>query len=193
MKRFEVLQQITVLTNKYEVLAANSGELLAFAEQAKLKLREKISFFASSQKTDLLFTLRAEKVMDIHGRYLVEDAAGNLLGSFKKDFGKSLLVSTWSLQDVSGNVSFKFAEENLLLAILRRTSDFIPFVGDLINFFPYHFQITDNKSGIVVGRFAKTALIRDRYELSLADSAWESLDARVFMAMAIGLDALQSR
>lgn len=191
--RIQIQQKITVLTNKYEISDVENGAPLAFAEQAKMKIREKISFYADEQKTDLKFTLRAEKVMDLHGRYFIEDAAGVLIGSFKKDFGRSLFSSTWLVSDATGNQVFTFAEENALLAILRRISDFIPFVGDLIKIFPYHFAITTGAANTLVGRFAKTAVVRDRYVLSMADEAWAMLDSRVLMGMAVGLDALQSR
>ncbi|MEY3408102.1 MAG: hypothetical protein RL038_1163 [Actinomycetota bacterium] len=191
--RIQFQQQITVLTNKYEISEADSNTPLAFAEQAKMKIREKISFYRDSQKTELLFTFRAEKVMDIHGNYFIEDQNGILIGSFRKDFGRSLFSSTWLVSDASGNLVFTFAEENAALAVLRRISDFIPFVGELIKFFPYHFAITAGSSSQKVGRFAKTAVVRDRYLMSLEDEAWEKLDARVFMAIGVGLDALQSR
>ncbi len=191
--RIQVQQKITVLTNKYEVSDAESNQLLAYAEQAKMKIREKISFFANEQKSELAFTMRAEKVMDIHGRYFIEDANGVLIGAFRKDFGRSLLSSTWLVEDAQGNQVFTFAEENPLLAILRRLADVIPFVGDFIKLFPYHFAITQVGGTTPVGRFAKTAVVRDRYVLSMTDEAWVVLDSRVLMAMAVGLDALQSR
>ena len=195
--RFFVQQKITVLTNRYEVCeplaSGENGAVMAFAEQAKMKIREKITFFRDSTKAETLFSLRAEKVLDIHGNYLVEDGSGALLGGFRKDFKKSLLQSSWIIFDANRNDLFRVEEESAVLAILRRVSDFIPFVGDLIKFFPYHFSMIDAKSGAIVGRYAKIAIIRDRYSMSVNDDAWSGVDSRIMMAMAVGLDALQSR
>ena len=84
--RFFVQQKITVLTNRYEVCeplaSGENGPVMAFAEQAKMKIREKITFFRDSTKAETLFSLRAEKVLDIHGKYFVEDASGALVGGF---------------------------------------------------------------------------------------------------------------
>ena len=195
--KLAIQQKLTVLTNKYEIrdasAGANPGQVVAFAEQAKMKIREKISFYTDSSKSTLNFTMRAEKVLDIHGKYLIEDASGVLLGSIKKDFQKSILVSSWLVMDASDRIVFRFEEDNALIAILRRLSDFIPFVGDLIKFFPYHFGVMDANSGASVGRYVKVSLIRDSYILNMNDEAWATIDSRVLMGMSIALDALQSR
>ena len=195
--KFAVQQKITVLTNKYEIRDAatgdESGQLLAYVEQAKMKIREKISFYSDSAKSQLLFTMRAEKVLDIHGKYLIEDVDGKLLGAIKKDFQKSLFQSSWLVIDTQDRVVFRFEEDNLVVAILRRLSEFIPFVGDLIKFFPYHFGVLNPTDGQSVGRYQKVSVIRDRYILNMQDDAWASVDSRVLMGMAIALDALQSR
>jgi hypothetical protein len=137
--------------------------------------------------------MRAEKVLDIHGKYLIEDANGSLLGAIKKDFQKSLFQSSWLVLDKEDRIVFRFEEDNLVIAILRRLSDFIPIVGDLIKFFPYHFGVLSPADGQAVGRYQKVSVIRDRYVLNMQDDAWNSVDSRVLMGMAIALDALQSR
>ena len=86
--RFFVQQKITVLTNRYEVCeplaSGENGPVMAFAEQAKMKIREKITFFRDSTKAETLFSLRAEKVLDIHGKYFVEDL-GSTNGTYLND------------------------------------------------------------------------------------------------------------
>lgn len=199
--RLIVEQKITAFTNKYAVYAVTpdgvKGDLIAFAQQKRLAFKEKVMFYSDEAKTQLVFTFRAEKVMDVHGRYFVEDPSGQLLGSFKKDFAKSLLNSTWLMLDTSGETKIVISESNKMLAILRRFAGLIPIVGELVDilmtFFRYHFVFTDVLSNQPVGRYQKTTLIRDHYLLSVADEAYAKEDWRVFAAMAVGLDALQSR
>lgn len=199
--RLVVEQKITAFTNKYDVYQATAdgtkGPLVAFAQQKRLAFKEKVTFYADEAKTKVAFTFRAEKVLDVHGRYLVEDENGKVLGSFKKDFTKSLLNSTWDILDSSDNPKLHITESNKTLAILRRFLGFVPVVGDLFEivllFFRYHFVFTDSASGQAVGRYQKTTLLRDHYLLSMPDEAYASTDWRVLAAMAVGLDALQSR
>lgn len=195
-----VEQKITAFVNKYAVYGANpdgsKAGLIAFVQQKRFAFKEKVSFYSDTSKTQLLFTFRAEKVLDVHGRYFVEDANGQLIGSFRKQFGKSLLNSTWNILDTSDTPYITVRESNQFLAIFRRFCGFIPYLGDLaeliVLLFRYHFVFLDN-NGAEAGRYQKTTLIRDHYRLDMTDEAYQATDWRVLAAMAVALDALQSR
>jgi hypothetical protein len=196
-----VEQKITPLVNKYVVHQANpdgtKGPLLAFAQQKRLAFKEKVEFWADEQKSQLAFTMQAEKVMDIHGRFFVADPHGNRIGAFKKEFKQSLVVSTWSIVDENGDAKVRIAESNAALAILRRFGGEIPLVGIFVElvvmFLKYHFDLTDMHTNEKVGRYVKTKLFYDHYQLLMDDAAYEQQDPRVLAALAVALDALQSR
>ena len=199
--RLIIEQKITAFVNKYKILDANesgeAGEMKALAQQKRLAFKEKVIFYSDEKKTQAEFTFRAEKVMDVHGKYFVEDMSGNVLGMFRKEFKKSLLVSSWVLIDKNGTELFRVKESNVTIAVLRRFIGFVPLVGDLLdlamNFFKYHFSFTNLSDDIEIGQYKKTTLFRDYYSLSVTDDAWAKLDWRVFAAMGVALDALQSR
>ncbi len=199
--RLEIRQKLTAFVNKYQVLtppaADNPGGLVALAQQKRLAFKEKVMFYTDEKRDKLSFTFRAEKVLDVHGRYLVEDANGRMLGGFRKEFVKSLVNSTWRLLDTNGNEVMVVKESNEMLALLRRFGGEIPFVGALVElvllFFKYHFVFVDLATGQTVGQYRKTTLVRDHYVLELDDSAWNRLDWRVYAAVGVALDALQSR
>lgn len=196
-----VEQRITAFVNQYSIYAAQpdgkKGNLLAFAQQKRFAFKEKVTFYANEAKTQIAFTFRAEKVLDVHGSYLVEDADGKPVGSFKKDFAKSLLNSTWTILGPDQKPRLSISESNKVLAILRRYVGFIPILGDLFElvmiFFRYHFVFVDIATKQEVGRYQKTALLRDHYVLLMTDAAYAGQDWRVLAAMGVGLDALQSR
>jgi len=198
--RIIVEQKITAFVNRYALYDAlpdgSKGEMLAFAQQKRLAFKEKVSFYTDETKQTLAFTMRAEKTLDVHGRYFVEDAEGNSLGAFRKEFKKSLLKSTWNILDAQDEPKFIVAENNLALALFRRFIGFVPIVGDfgeiIVAFFKYHFAFTDT-NGQEVGIYKKITLFRDHYELALTDEAFASEDKRVLAAFAVALDALQSR
>ena len=186
--------------NKYSVFQANDNSTkcqeVAFAQQKRLAFKEKVIFYADGTRAKISLTFRAEKLIDVRGRYFVEDANGNLVGMFKKEFGQSLLRSTWSILDKEGTVQFTITESSTILAILRRFADFIPIVGGLFEivllFFRYHFVVLDSGE-TVHGKYTKTTLFRDHYLLSGDDTLVETVDWRVLAAVSVALDALQSR
>lgn len=198
--RLVVQQKITAFVNRYAIYAATAdgktGALQAFAQQKRIALKEKISFYDSEARTNLIFTLRAEKVLDVHGRYIVEDANGNFIGAFKKEFKQSLLISTWSLL-ANDAPRLTVAESNVALALIRRFGGWIPIVGDIIEivvlFFRYHFSFKMPGTENEVGTYQKTTLFRDHYLLSMTDEAYQAEDWRVYAAVAVALDAMQSR
>lgn len=196
-----VEQKITAFVNRYKIYETrddgHKGSLKAFVEQKRVALKEKISFYSDESKSQLLFTLRAEKVLDVHGRYMVEDQSGRPIGNFKKEFAKSLINSTWSILDDSGQPKIQVSESNQALAIFRRFGGYIPIVGGILDlllvFFRYHFTFTDISTNEEIGRYRKTALLRDHYSLSFRNEVYQQLDWRVMAAQAVALDALQSR
>lgn len=198
-----VKQRITLFVNHYEIFEASidgdQGKLVAFAEQERFSFKEKIHFYTDATRQAESFILRAEKVLDVHGRYFVEEQSGALLGTFQKVFKKSLIRSTWQLLDTSGNPHLTATETSLAMAIVRRIYGFlpIPFVDLVLDtffafFVRYHFGFQD-QTGKERGEYYKITRFRDHYIMSLDDETFAQYDWRVFAAFAVGLDALQSR
>jgi uncharacterized protein YxjI len=189
---FFVKQRITVMVNRYEVLAANpdgsEGHLLAFAEQKRMKIKEEINFFADESKTRRVFSFKARQRLDVHAEHDVYDENGAVIGTFSKKFGASLLRSTWTLQ--APGIDAVGQERRPVIAILRRIWDFIPYIGDVWVPFVFHFDFVDQQTGQVVLVSERQKAIRDRYTVTVPDPR---LDFRVAASMAVALDALQSR
>lgn len=198
--RLIVEQKITPLVNRYAVYevdsSGNKGKLLALAQQKRVALKERIRFYEDEKRTKEIFSFGAEKVLDVHGKYFVQDAAGKEIGIFTKDFKKSLFASTWHILKNDKKL-LSISEKSQHLAYIRRFGGFIPVIGELIDiisgFFRYHFNITDSSSGKVVGLYRKTTRLRDHYELSLDDASFKKTDWRILACLAVALDALQSR
>ena len=130
--------------------------------------------------------------MDIATTYDVTDAAGTPIGSFRKEFKKSLLRSTWQLTAADG-LQATGTERNQNVAIARRLWEMVPIVSELPSSFLFHFDFTAPNGSIVLSSVRRRSL-RDRYDVELptAPNGWR-LDWRVGAAMAVALDALQSR
>jgi hypothetical protein len=189
---FFVEQRITLMVNRYEIYAANpdgsEGSLLAFAEQKRMKLKEEVNFFTDETRTRRVFSFKARQRLDVHAEHDVLDEHGTPLGWFKKEFGASLLRSTWRLS--APGIEAVGRERRPLIAILRRIWDFIPYLGDVWVPFVFHFDFVDTATGRPVMISERRKAIRDRYTVTVPDPR---LDFRVAAAMAVALDALQSR
>lgn len=195
-----VEQKITAFVNQYRIYNIDQNgqknQLVAFAQQKRLAIKERVDFYSDESKTQKIFSFRAEKAMDIHGRFFVEDANDQMIGVFKKEFKQSLFNSTWSILDQNDQPKLTIKESNELLAVARRFAGFIPIVGDIFEiilmFLKYHFVLLTS-DGKQLGKYRKTTLFRDHYELSLQPGTFETVDWRVVGSLCVALDALQGR
>jgi uncharacterized protein YxjI len=189
---FFVKQRITVMVNRYEIRAANpdgsEGPLLALAEQKRMKLKEEVVFFADETKSRRVFSFRARQRLDVHAEHDVLDEYGTPLGMFSKQFGASLLRSTWNLS--APGIDAVGRERRPVIAVLRRVWTLIPYLGDIWVPFVFHFDFVDTRTGATVLVSERQKAIRDRYAVTVPDPR---LDFRVAACMAVALDALQSR
>lgn len=183
-QRLIVRQRIRMMVNQYEVHTVapdgSEAELVAFAQQKRLAFREQVTLYTDDTKQQPVLGFKARQVMDLGATYDITDAAGNPIGLFRKDFAKSLLRSTWHVEQ-PGLGTMTGQERSQLVAILRR------FV-ESASWLPYHFDFT--LDGQVAFSVDKKWGLRDRYVI---DIAHPQLDRRVVIAMAVGLDALQGR
>jgi uncharacterized protein YxjI len=179
-----VRQRMRLMVNQYEIHAVSpdgrEAGVLAFAQQKRMAFKEQVTLYTDDSKTTPVLGFKARQVLDLAATYDVTDAAGATIGVFRKNFKESLLRSTWHLQQ-PGYAEMTGREASLAVAVLRR------FV-DSLSWLPYHFEflIGDRPAFSVVKKWG----IRDRYVVTIHDPA---VDRRLVTAMAVALDALQSR
>ena len=178
-----IRQRITLMQNRYDVMATDAsgsaGPVIAHAAQKRLAFREQVTIYTDDSQSSVLAGFKARQVMDLGATYDVTDSDGAPIGLFRKDFAKSLLRSTWHLEQPSlGTMTGQ--ERSMFVALLRRFSE--------IDFLPYHFDFTLGASPAfsVVKKWG----LRDTYLVTIADPR---IDRRLVIAMAIALDALQGR
>jgi len=186
-ERFLIDQLIRPMANLYRISA--DGAPVAFVRQKKLAIKEDIRFYADESQTEELFRIKARAVMEFSGRYDVTTPAGEKVGVLGKVFGKSLLRSTWSIMDANEQELAIAKERSQFWAIVRRVVDVIPY-GDVV---PILFHFTIDEGDRHLGDFTRKIGIRDTYTLDLSGDPERTLDRRLAIALAIALDALQSR
>lgn len=179
-----IRQRVRMMVNQYEVHTVapdgSEGGMIAFAQQKRLALKEQVTLYTDDSKQQPVLGFKARQVMDLGATYDVLDAGGTPIGLFRKDFKASLLRSTWHVEQPGLGVAVG-QERSLPVALIRR------FV-DSLSWLPYHFDFT--MDGQVAFSVVKKWGLRDRYVVEIPHPG---LDRRLVIAMAVGLDALQSR
>jgi hypothetical protein len=198
--RFVLRQRIRPMINQYEISLpgpdGEPGEPVCFVEQARFKFKEDIRFYADDTKTVELMRLKARQRFDPRARYDVTDDRGLKIGEIQKVFGESLLRSTYRLYDAGGADVATARERSVFVALFRRAVGFIPYVGDYADWLPipYHFDFI--RDGAVLGTHERRTgmfKFRDVYDIDMSADPQHTLDRRLVLANAVGMDALQAR
>jgi uncharacterized protein YxjI len=184
-QRLLVRQRIRMAVNQYEVHAeepdGSEGELIAFAQQKRLAFKEQVTIYTDDSKQTPFLGFKARQAIDLGATYDVTDHTGTPIGNFRKDFKKSLLRSTWHLEQPGLGVTTG-QERSTLVSVLRR------FV-DALSWLPYHFDFVGGDGQPAFSVDKKWGL-RDRYLVEIQDPR---VDRRLVIAQAVALDALQAR
>ena len=155
------------------------GNVVAYSKQKRFKLREDIVLFSDESCTVALVQIKARSIMDLGTTYDIIDAqTGASLGSAKRNFMKSLLKDSWTINDPSGNPYAQFIEDSI--AILRR---FVPFIPA-----KYHFEVQGQQEILMQQRFNP---IVKRTDITIPPG--HPLDRRVIAAVALLSSAIEGR
>jgi len=180
---FFLKQKFAMTTNRYELLAANPdgsfGQSLGVAQQKRMAFKEEVTFYADDSKARPVFSFKARKAIDLNAGYDIFDEAHQQIGFFRKDFGKSLLRSTFHIE--GPGYAGTGQERSQAVGLIRRFTD-IPFL-------PIHFDFVTAEGEALLG-VERQGSVRDKYTVHVPDPR---VDFRVAAAIAVGLDALMQR
>ncbi len=197
---FILRQRIKLVINQYEFFLPPSepgqgmGERICFVEQKRFKFKEDIRFYVDESKAQELLRIKARQRFDPAATYDVTDEAGTKLGEIQKVFGKSLLRSTYRINDATGAEVAIVTEKSMPIALFRRLVGFIPYVDNVADWLPipYHFVFLRGEQ--VIGENTRQMWkIRDNYTIDMTADADRVLDRRLVLAISVGMDALQAR
>jgi len=195
---FLLRQKFTMGINRYVFSLpderGNEGEPLAFVEQKRFTFKEDIRFYTDESKRVELMRIKARQRFDPRARYDVTLATGDKIGQIQKVFGSSLLRSTYRLYDAYGTELCTASERSLGVALGRRVVRAVPVIGDYSEWLPipYHFVFSRGDE-VLVHHIRRPWKLTDHYTIDCTPDANRTLDRRLVLAAAVGMDALQAR
>lgn len=118
------------LAPQVSVFDAN-GDLLFYVKQKLMKLKADVTVFADKEKTQPLYQIGADRVIDFSARYHFKDQNGTELGSIKRQGARSLWKARYDISDANGTEILRIQEENPWVKVMDGFFGEIPFVGML--------------------------------------------------------------
>lgn len=197
--RFILRQRFRLVVNVYEFSlpgpdGQTPGPPFLHVRQKPFTFKEDIRFFADSELTVPLMRIQALQRFDPRARYNVTLDNGTAIGQIQKVFGQSLLRSTYRLYDQDGAEVATVTEEKLAVALFRRLVGFVPYLDNVADWLPIPYHFTFLRGEQVIGSYKRQLFkFRDTYTLDLTQDPERTLDRRLVLAIAVGMDALQAR
>lgn len=158
--------------------------LVLFASMKAFKLKEDIRLYTEESMVNEVLTIKARQIIDLWATYDIFDpATGELVGSFRRQFLKSMLKDHWHILDANGVEIGDIEEDNWLMAILRRF---------LTNLIPQTYTGTVRGQHVFTfkHRFAFFVLHTD---LDFSPDTANMLDRRMGLAAAVLISAIEGR
>ena len=120
--------KLLALASQIYVRDAN-GNLVGYVKQKLLKLKEDINVFADEEQTELMFNIKADRVIDFSAQYNFTDSGGKFLGSIKRQGMRSIWRTHYQIFDAQNQQVLEINEENAWVKVFDALVGEIPVVG----------------------------------------------------------------
>jgi len=143
-----------------------AGSTLAYMKQKLLKLREDIDVFVDQSQSQLLYNIKADRVIDFSARYNFTDAGGRSIGSIKRKGMRSLWKANYEVADAGGNNVMTINEENGWVKVWDSLFGEIPVIGMLSGYLFHPTYLVSDAQGQLVARLVKQpAFFEGKFQL----------------------------
>lgn len=159
------------ITNKVTVTNA-TGEVVLYAHQKLLNIKERILLFADTEQTKPVGELRADRVIDFSPIQTFTDTNGSVVSKVARRGAKSIWRANYEIMDANEHIYFKIKEEKAWVKVIDTLVGEIPIVGLFTGYLfnPTYLLMDENEA--VVGKITKRpSFLESNYTLELDNPA----------------------
>ncbi len=105
------------------------GNLLGYVKQKLFKLKEDINIYADESRTQMLFNIKADRVLDFSARYNFTDSRNQFIGSIKRQGMRSIWKAHYIISDANDRQILQIHEESAWTKVFDALVGEVPIVG----------------------------------------------------------------
>ena len=159
------------------------GQLALYVKQKAFKLKEAVTVFADAAQTRALYTIQADRILDISARYNFADAAGNYRGSIKRQGMRSIWKAHYDVFD-GDRLELTITEESAWTKVLDALLGEIPVVGMFTGYLFHPAYLLKRTNGAIVLRLEKRpALFEGKFTVTKHGDLSEREEIRALLAI----------
>lgn len=142
--------RISTLSNDFRMLDANE-RVIGYVRSKLFKFKEDIQVFSDESKTELLYTIKANKWIDWSAAYNFKKADGSELGKVARKGMRSLWKAEYDLIDQNEQPQYKIQEANGMIKVFDAILGELPIIGIFTGyFFNPSYNVTDSSGRVVI-------------------------------------------
>jgi uncharacterized protein YxjI len=142
-----------------------AGRQVAYVRKKKFKLKEDVRVYEDEDQRDLLFRIKADRVVDFGASYAISSSDGRPLGAVKQRGMRSLWKSTYVVSDPLGKDIAVIHEENPFVKVLDSLAEAIPFADALGGLFFNPAHLVDLRGETVLRMQKERSVFESRFRL----------------------------
>ncbi|MFT3745161.1 MAG: hypothetical protein QM785_12820 [Pyrinomonadaceae bacterium] len=146
--------KLLAIASQIYVRDAN-GSLIGYVKQKLFKLKENIDVFADEGQTQLLFNIKADRMLDFSAGYNFTTANGQSLGSVRRRGMRSIFKANYEIFGPAGSQVMQIHEENGWVKVMDSLLGEVPILGMFTGYFFNPSYIVQRLDGTPVARLHK--------------------------------------
>jgi len=175
--------KILAIASQIYIRDANGG-LIGYVKQKLFKLKEDINVFADENQTQLLFNIKADRVLDFSAKYNFTDARGNFLGSIKRRGMRSIFKANYEIYDSSDLQVMVIHEENGWIKVVDSLIGEIPVLGIFTGYFFNPSYVVARMNEAPIARLVKQpAFLEGRFQMTKLAELNSEEESRVLLGL----------
>lgn len=149
-------------SNDFSVFNAQ-GEEIAYTRQKIFKIKEDIEIFSNSKRSERLYRIQADRIIDFNACYNIQAENGTPLGSIRRAGMRSLWRTHYEVFDADNIKLLDIQEKNPWVAVADGLLGEIPFVGMLTGYFFNPSYLVRDPAGTVHYELKKMPTLMERH------------------------------
>ena len=160
------------------------GNLLGFVKKKKFKLKEDINVFADENQTQILFNIKADRVIDFSAKYNFTDSTGRPLGAIKRQGMRSIWKSHYLITDANDRQILEIHEENAWVKVIDALVGELPVIGMFTGYLFNPAYIVSRSDNTPVARLQKQpAFFEGKFEVTTQAQLTQSEESVVLLGL----------
>ena len=178
----ELTFKIGTLSNDFTAADAE-GRTVAYVRSKIFKLKEDIQVFSDENRTQVDYTIKANKWLDFSAAYLFADGAGNDIGQVARKGWASIWKARYEIFDANKQHEFTIQEDNAWVKVWDAMLGEVPILGAFTGyFFNPSYSVVSQATGQPVAQLKKKkSFFGRRFNIVKLQPIDENQEARVLL------------